>query len=237
MYLPKGENRLYGLRHQFNDFMKTFVGIFAHPDDESLGPSGTIAKFAKDHDVYIICATRGEAQESGREARKKLGKIREQELLASAKILGVKKVYFLNYTDGTLSNNKYHQIARKIERILDRLRPETLLTFEKNGVSGHLDHIAMSMISTYVFYRLSYVKTILYYCLNKNYQHLMNDYFIYFPPGYHESEIDKTVDITDVWETRLAAMNAHASQKEDVQRILTRRKGFPKEEYFLILKK
>ncbi|MBI4159549.1 PIG-L family deacetylase [Candidatus Wolfebacteria bacterium] len=87
--------------------MKTIVCIFAHPDDEAFGPGGTIAKLAKKNRVYIICATKGEAGKDSR--RKKMGVLhdhRASELVASAKILGVKKVYFLGFKDGTLSNRK-----------------------------------------------------------------------------------------------------------------------------------
>jgi len=50
--------------------MKPLVCIFAHPDDEAFGPGGTIAKFAKQRPVYLICATKGE---SGKYKGKKNG--------------------------------------------------------------------------------------------------------------------------------------------------------------------
>ena len=41
--------------------MNRIIGIFAHPDDEALGPSGTLATLAKENEVYLICVTSGEA--------------------------------------------------------------------------------------------------------------------------------------------------------------------------------
>ena len=73
----------------------TIVGIFAHPDDEAFGPSGTLALLAKENDVYLICATNGDAA-SGK-PDPKLAEIRQKELLASANVLGIKKVYFLDF--------------------------------------------------------------------------------------------------------------------------------------------
>lgn len=82
---------------------KTVVGIFAHPDDEALGPAGTIAKFAKEHDFYIICVTNGDAAGKTPEEKEAIGEIRKEELRKSAKCLGVKEVQFLEYGDGELS--------------------------------------------------------------------------------------------------------------------------------------
>jgi len=85
----------------------SLVAIFAHPDDEAFGPAGTIAKYAQDHEIYLICATRGEAGENFLDdTTRSIGEIREQELRASAKLLGVKQVFLLDYEDGSLCNNK-----------------------------------------------------------------------------------------------------------------------------------
>src|SRR3989344_7591377 len=145
---------------------KVLVAIFAHPDDEAFGPSGTLAKFSKTHDVYIVCATGGEAgKNSLSQTERKLSDIRKRELTASAKILGVKQVYFLGFEDGTLSNNLYHKLAAKIEKKLKVLKPETVLTFEPHGVSGHIDHITVSFVTTFIVNRLKTIENLYYYCI------------------------------------------------------------------------
>ena len=98
--------------------MKPIVGVFAHPDDEAFGPGGTLASFAKERDVYTICVTNGDAGQNSSGKTKELAQIRRDELLASAEVLGIKKVFFLDYKDGTLCNNLYHEIAGKIQTIL-----------------------------------------------------------------------------------------------------------------------
>lgn len=211
---------------------KTVVAIFAHPDDEAFGPAGTLAKLARDNDVYILCATRGEA-----EGNDELGKTRSWELTKSAKVLGVKKVFFLGFLDGTLSNSLYHKLAEKIENHLKSLRPHSLITFENRGVSGHIDHVVVSMVTTYVFYQVPFVKTLLYYCISQETRSKISDYFIYFPPGYKKTEIDKVVNIEDVWPKKVKAMLAHQSQIQDAKRILGSLEKLPKEECFLVLKK
>ncbi len=208
--------------------------MFAHPDDEAFGPGGSIAIFAKDHDVYVICVTNGDAGKNSSKKTEELSEIRRKELLESAKILGVKKVYFLGYKDGSLCNNMYHDVARNLKLQLEKIKPETILTFENRGISGHIDHIAVSMATTYVFERLSFAKTLLYYCISDRSRELNKEYYIYFPPGYKKSEIDKVVQTKDVWDTKVKAMHCHQSQIHDVERILKNQAGLPKEEYFLV---
>ncbi len=215
--------------------MKPMVCIFAHPDDEAFGPGGTIAKLSQTREVYLICATKGEAgAKKGRKGGRNLGAIRAKELLKSAKILGIKKVYFLGFRDGTLSNSLYHQVAARIEKILKRIKPDTILTYEPRGISGHLDHIAISMISSFVFERLPFVKKLMRFCITAARARAVKEYFIYRPPGYKRSEIDLVVDVKNTWGVKLAAMLQHRSQIHDIQRILKVAKRFPKKENFLL---
>ncbi|MBI3384645.1 PIG-L family deacetylase [Candidatus Gottesmanbacteria bacterium] len=206
---------------------KRLLAVFAHPDDESFGPGGTLAKYAKvGVEIHVLCATKGEAGGS-------TGTIREKELFAASRVLGVKKVEFLDFIDGELSNNKYHQVAEKILRKITQFKPHVIMTFEPQGVSGHLDHVAISLITTYAFLRQNVAKKLYYYCITKARSAKMADYYIYFPPGYGVEEITTTIDISPVWDTKVKAMKKHQSQIHDVERILIRFKDFPKEENFL----
>lgn len=216
---------------------KTIVGIFAHPDDEAFGPGGTLAKLAREeNDVYIICATNGETATG--KIDKELAKTRRAELRASCKILGIKKVFFLGFTDGTLSNNLYHTIAEKVKDILKTLKPDILLTFEPHGVSGHIDHIVMSMVTQFLFPEIKSAKKLMMYCITfKRSQLMRGKYFIHFPYGYTDEQIDEEVDISKVWDTKVEAMYKHTSQIHDVKRIVEQGKGFPKKEYFLVEEK
>ncbi len=220
--------------------MKPLVCIFAHPDDEAFGPAGSIAKYATERDVYIICVTSGNSHDQFTKKKgyaKTLGEIRREELNNSAKILGVKKVTFLEFDDGSLSNNLYHKIADKLESILTEIKPDTVMTFEPHGISGHIDHIAVSYITTFVFNKLVFISTLLYYAESNEMMKLIPSYFIYVPPGYKKEEFDLTLNIEDFWDKKLAAMQAHKSQEEDYNLVLGILKQFPKEEHFLIKKK
>lgn len=217
--------------------MQQIVCIFAHPDDEAFGPGGTIALLTKSHEVRIICVTSGDDSRLKDTEAKQLGQTRREELRRSAAILGVKEVVFLDYQDGKLCNVVYHDIAASLQKLLEEIQPDTLLTFEPRGVSGHLDHIAVSMITSFVFEKLPFAKELFYYCMHERHRALQEPYFIYFPPGYKTSEIDKTFDITSVWDIKVKAIHEHISQAADAKRILKRLEMLPKEEYFLVKKK
>jgi len=214
------------------------VAIFAHPDDESFGPSGSLALFARERDVYVICVTGGEAGTSSTVAKERLAGTRHEELMKASAALGVKKVFCLGFKDGCLCNGIYHEVAAKIQKILEDLKPDTILTFGENGVSGHIDHIAISYISTFVFQKLKFIREIYYYVLTREQQALVSkDYFIYYPPGYQKSQIDKTISIEPVWEQKIKAMSCHESQYHDYRRNLKKYETLPKEEYFIITTK
>ncbi|MEK7580653.1 MAG: PIG-L deacetylase family protein [Patescibacteria group bacterium] len=218
---------------QKNKNRPVLVAVFAHPDDEAFGPAGTIALYSQTHDIYLLCATKGE--EGGKD--KKIAQVRQNELLSSANVLGVKKVFFLGFKDGTLCNNLYHKLTAKIEEKFKELNPEVIMTAEPLGVSGHIDHIMVSLATTFVFKKLKFIKTLMYYCIDKKAAAHMEHYFIYFPPGYSKKDVDKVVDISNVWNQKIGAISAHKSQKEDAKTILKRNEGLSKEEYFLILNK
>ncbi|MFA7194088.1 MAG: PIG-L family deacetylase [Candidatus Paceibacterota bacterium] len=216
--------------------MKPLVAIFAHPDDEAFGPGGMIALEAAKRDVFLICVTDGSAGQNSLRSKKELSAIRKEELLNSAKALGIKGVIFLNYKDGTLSNQYYHKIANRIENSLKKIDPDTLLTFESNGVSGHLDHIAVSFITTYVFKKMKSIRKLLYYCVDEDEGNIFRDnYFIYFPNGHKHKEMDLKVDISPVWDKKVEALCTHKSQKHDCEKILKYLSNRPKFEYFMVL--
>lgn len=219
--------------------MKSIVCIFAHPDDEAMGPGGTIAKLAQENNVYLLCATKGHAgNNSSSQSQEKIFRIRTQELLNSARILGIKNVTFLGFRDGYLANHNYHKLADKIQKKLEEIKPDTIITFEPRGISGHLDHIAVSLVTTFIFYKLPFIKELLYFCITEKHRKLFGqNYFIYVPPGYKTSEIDLVIDISSVWEKKLSAIQQHKSQQQDVDSILEDLKQLSQEEHFVVLKK
>ena len=133
------------------------MAVLAHPDDESLGVGGTLAKYASEGvDVFLLTATRGDAgrfrghrsddhQHPGRLA---LAEIRVAELRAAAAVLGLREVSLLDYPDLQLDRAQPRDAVERIVRHLRRIRPDVVVTFGPDGAYGHPDHIAISQYTT-----------------------------------------------------------------------------------------
>ena len=127
--------------------------ILAHPDDESLGNGGILAKYAAEGiKTYLVTATRGERGWLGDEQEypglEKLGQMREQELLDAAEVLDIRYVDFLNYIDGDLDQAHPAEVIAKTVGHLRHVRPDVVVTFGPYGGYGHPDHIAISQFTT-----------------------------------------------------------------------------------------
>lgn len=127
--------------------------VLAHPDDESLGTGGTLAKYAAEGvETYLITATRGERGRYGDSGERPdpgiVGNTREAELLAAAKELGLREVELLGYPDGALDTVDPAAAQETIARHLRRVRPHVVITFGPDGAYGHPDHVAVSQLTT-----------------------------------------------------------------------------------------
>ncbi len=127
--------------------------MLAHPDDESLGIGGTLARYAAEGiETYLVTATRGErgwwGDEKDYPGLEAMGKTREAELLAAAQVLGIRQVSFLDYIDGDLDQADPAEAVAKAVGHLRRVRPQVVVTFGPDGGYGHPDHIAISQFTT-----------------------------------------------------------------------------------------
>ncbi len=212
--------------------MKRIIfGIFAHPDDEAFGPSATLMKeIAAGAEVRLICVTRGE-NGTNLDHHSDLGELRIKEWHEAGKRIGATENYTLDYQDGTLCNNNYHEIAATIEAIIREVcaRHEAtelcMMTFDTNGLTGHLDHIAVSYIATFVFYRLqmeppahAIVKELAYFCMSREQMPQPNhDYFVFMPAGQSNDYITRRVDVSAFVDRKFDVMRAHHTQRKDAQ--------------------
>jgi mycothiol S-conjugate amidase len=148
---------------------KVLLGIFAHPDDESFGPGGSLAHYAQQGvDVHVIIATDGIAgsvDDQGRlHQHDSLAQVRSAELARAAVALGLKSIWSLPYRDsgmrGTPENQhadaliqqELDQVTREVLFYLHRLAPTVVVTHDPFGGYGHPDHVRVCEATTAAFF-------------------------------------------------------------------------------------
>lgn len=129
------------------------LAVLAHPDDESLGLGGSLARYAREGiGTYVLTATRGERGRYGDAAAPPpmdvVGRTREEELRSAARVLGVREVRLLDYVDGDLDRADPAEATARIAEHVRRIRPQVVVTFGPDGGYGHPDHIAISQFTT-----------------------------------------------------------------------------------------
>ena len=127
--------------------------ILAHPDDEALALGGLLAKSAAEGvETYLVTATRGQMGWFGppdeNPGPEELGRIREGELRAAAKVFGLREVTLLDYMDGELDKADQVRLTRQFVGEIRRIRPHVVVAFDQFGVYGHPDHIAATRAAT-----------------------------------------------------------------------------------------
>ena len=149
------------------DIKPKLLVVLAHPDDESFGMGGTIAFYAQQGvDVYLICATRGEAgdvDDEYLEGYTSIADMRTAELHCAAKTLGIKQFFFLDYRDSgmqdspanhhpeALVNAEVDEVAAAIVHHIRKIQPQVVLTFDPVGGYKHPDHIAIHRATVRAF--------------------------------------------------------------------------------------
>jgi LmbE family N-acetylglucosaminyl deacetylase len=133
------------------------MAVLAHPDDESFGVGGTLAKYAAEGvDVSVVTATRGDRGrfrghrpgDDGHPGAAALAQIREAELRAAGAVLGLRDVRVLGFHDQELDGAEPREAVGLIVRELRSIRPDVVVTFGPDGAYGHPDHIAISQLAT-----------------------------------------------------------------------------------------
>ena len=128
------------------------MAVLAHPDDESLGIGGTLARYADEGvETFLVTATLGENGRNGTArgtSPGELARLREAELRAASDVLGITELSLLGYTDGALDRVDAASAIDKIAGHIQCVRPDVVVTFGPEGAYGHPDHIAISQFTT-----------------------------------------------------------------------------------------
>jgi LmbE family N-acetylglucosaminyl deacetylase len=127
---------------------RTLLGVWAHPDDEAYLSAGLMLEhLARGDRVVALTATLGErgTDDPDRWPPAKMARRRRGELHLSLAALGVREHHVLGFADGECAGSDGTLAVR---RFVDRVRPDVIVTFGPDGMTGHPDHRAVSRWTT-----------------------------------------------------------------------------------------
>lgn len=182
--------------------------IMPHPDDETFAVGGTIAMYAAEGlPVTYLCGTKGEmGRNMGNPAfatRESLPALREQELREACRLLGISDLRFLGIRDKTTEFLDPEELALRLKGLIEEIKPSLIITYHPL-YSVHPDHMALGAATVRAVELMEPASR---------------------PPIHTRAfgkastvlgEPDLVVDITPVWETKLAAIKAHTSQSANM---------------------
>jgi bacillithiol biosynthesis deacetylase BshB2 len=181
--------------------------VFPHPDDEAFGVAGTVALARKSGTpVTYVCGTLGEmGRNMGRPLfanRETLPQIRKQELQEVARVLDIEDLRMLGLRDKTLEFLDEEEFADTMQAIIDEVQPTYILTHYP-GYAVHPDHNATGAAVVRAVSRMPEADrpVVLAHAFSNNCREVLG-------------EPDVVIEIQEVQQTKIAALQAHRSQIE-----------------------
>ena len=211
--------------------------VVAHPDDETFGCGSLLLHAAaKDWQLSVCCATRGEAGEphpASGVTQAQLPVARERELRDAARFLGVGQVSVLDYRDsgmagppevGSLVAAALDEVTARVQAEIERLRPQVVVTLD--GSDGHRDHVHVRDATIRAVERASWeVERLYLHCLPRSLLQRWADHRRTIDPdspyldveeaalGTPDERITTTIDTARFLDRRWQAITLHASQR------------------------
>jgi LmbE family N-acetylglucosaminyl deacetylase len=192
---------------------KRLLAVFAHPDDETFRPGGTLALLARRGvRVQVLTATRGQAG-SRRDPPlclpAELPSVRERELRCACVALGIELPILLDYQEGQLSNIAPSEIVADILDVVCQVHPQIILTFGPDGISGHPDHVVIGQCAAEAFHRAEDAHALYTLAVPQSLVKALGMTQIH---AVTDASIALRVDVSEVWEAKMAAIHCHRTQ-------------------------
>jgi LmbE family N-acetylglucosaminyl deacetylase len=210
------------------DELGTILGVWAHPDDEAYLSAGLMARAIRNGSrVVCMTATRGEggSMDEERWPPEKMGEIRTAELERSLEILGVTEHRWLGLPDIDMQTGLPEEGYTAVRDLVADVRPDTILTFGPEGMTGHEAHKSVSRWATEALREEGKPGARVYYaCVTDEWAEEFLpiwEPFNVFLPGTPKvvarDELAIDFPLPDaLLELKVAAINAHASQIEAI---------------------
>lgn len=143
----------------------TLMAVHAHPDDEASSTGGVLAHYgAEGVRTVVVTCTNGEFGDApggikpgdDGHGEQEVAEIRLAELRESAKHLGVTDLELLGYHDSGMAEWDYKSrpdafcnvpladVAARIGGLIERYRPQVVVTYDPDGAYQHPDHVHAS---------------------------------------------------------------------------------------------
>jgi LmbE family N-acetylglucosaminyl deacetylase len=183
--------------------------VTPHPDDAEYGVAGTVAHWISDgrQVVYVVCTNGDKGTSDVNMNPEELVKIREEEQMAAAKLLGVREVIFLRNPDQGLEDTP--EFRKELVRLIRIYRPETMVTADPyRRYVWHRDHritgqVTLDAVFPYARDHLSY-PDLMKRDLNP---HKVREILL-----WASEDVNYRSDITKTFHLKLAALRCHKSQ-------------------------
>lgn len=204
---------------------KTILAVGAHPDDIDISCSGTIAKLIKDggEAYYLVLTDGSKGSEDSRISNQELIKIRQAEQQKAADLLGVKKVFFLDFVDGELQNTP--DLRKQIVKIIRRIKPTTVICWDptlfydgNRMFVNHPDHRIGGETTLDCVYPFARNARTFPELLDEGLKpHVVDELLI-----INFSNANFYVDISGTIDKKIEAIKCHKSQFEDLEKFAER---------------
>jgi N-acetyl-1-D-myo-inositol-2-amino-2-deoxy-alpha-D-glucopyranoside deacetylase len=209
--------------------LRRLLLVFAHPDDESVFAAGlACATVSGGGMAALLTATPGEQGKLGDPpvcARERLGAMRQAELMSACAELGIHPFRVLGYPDRGLASAPVDTIRRQLVEIIRAVRPQVVVTFDPNGSNLHPDHVAISRFASDAMSAAGDAR----WCPDLGAPHAVARLLWTLPakpwdvlrrrePAL-EPGVDFVVDVSAFADRKAAALRAHRSQHQSLNRI------------------
>jgi LmbE family N-acetylglucosaminyl deacetylase len=203
---------------------KVALMVGAHADDIDFGASGSVAKWAKEGaEVHYLVITDGsKGSDDPNMTSEQLISIREQEQRDAAATLGAKEVHFLRYEDAMLEVTM--GLKKDIVRVIRQVKPDTVVVMDPTtvyssemGFINHPDHRAAGQATLDAVFPLARDRLAFPDLLTD--EHLEPHKVAHVLLINMRGDQNHFVDISDVFETKLAGLLKHTSQVSDPERV------------------